>query len=145
MSTDTVTLGADSGGPLASDTMRPFFMPLRKLLAQHCVGPYSTQIDEFAFVLRIDGDVCSFDFEGCDRLELKRRERYITTDIGVPETRWQSQKPRDIATYLCDCLAEGFRLMIDELRKQNIDVDADRLLSDFNTVREQYLAEVKQK
>ena len=52
---DTVTLGVQAGDERAGQTTEPHFMSLRKLLASVCTGPYSTEVDEFALILRIDG------------------------------------------------------------------------------------------
>jgi len=142
MATDTITLGVQAGDPEAGNTMNSFFMPLRKLLAKHCVGPYSTEIDEFAFVLRIDGKFGYWNFEGCDKLRINRRGRYITIDIGVPESRWRNNDANNIANYLVDCVAQGLKLMIAKLKKSKIDIRDHDLFADFNTVREKYLSAV---
>ena len=144
MATDTITLGVQAGDPDAGNATEPYFMPLRKLLAKCCVGPYSKDIDEFAFVLRIDGRFSHWNFEGCEELAVNRRERYITVDIGVPESRWKNQAGESIAKYLLDCVAEGLRLMVETLQKVKLDIQADKLFVDFEIVRKEYLETVNQ-
>ncbi|MDX1965267.1 MAG: hypothetical protein SFX18_19130 [Pirellulales bacterium] len=141
MATDTITLGVQAGDEEAGDTMNGYFMPLRKLLAKNCVGPYSTAIAEFSLVLRIDGKISYWNFEGCDRLRINHRCRYITIDIGVPESRWRNSDPTSIANYLVDCVAEGLKMMVAKLIKSKIEVAEAQLFADFETVRNEYLRE----
>ena len=122
MGKDSVTLGADVVGPKAHEATESSIMLLRKLLAKHCVGHYSKDIDEFAFVLRIDGKVCSWNFKRCERLRLNRRSRYITVDIGVPQKRWGTNDGVGLARYLLDCVAEGLRLMVGKLQRSKLDI-----------------------
>ena len=138
MATDTITLGVQSGSTEASDATRPFFMPLRKLLAKHCVGPYSKDIVEFAPILRIDGDVWAWHFEGCEALKLNRRERYVTIDIGVPEERWRANGLA-LATYLVTTVEEALRQMIDRVKQKGLDLNDAALLADFEQVRTEYM------
>ncbi len=144
MSTNTITLGAQVGGPMADASTNHVVMPLKKLLARHCVGPYIKEIDEFSFVLRIDGNLDAWNFEGCEKMRINRRHRYITIDIGVPEKRWRTNDKTSLATYLSDCVAEGLKMMVGKLRRSKMSIEDDRLFKDFETARAEYLNTIAQ-
>lgn len=144
MRKDTITLGADVGGTDADEIMSPWFMPLRKLLAKHCTGPYSTAIDEFAFVLRIDGNICSWKFEGCDNLRVNRRRRNVTIDIGIPKMRWESNDGMRIGRYLIKCIFDAFIKIIGKIKMLKIDIQDAKLLNDFENVRIMYIEQLSE-
>ena len=134
-----ITLGVQSGGVQAGETMEPHFFPLRKLLQTHCLGPFSPEVDEFSLILRIDGDLGYWNQEGCDRMRRSKKERYITIDIYVPRSRWEGVSGLEIRTYLATCVEDAFRRMIAKLQKDKVAVDGDGLLRDFAKVKERYL------
>jgi hypothetical protein len=127
-----ITLGAQVGDQRANEATGVHHTDLRKLLRENCVGPYSAEIDEFAFVLRIDGDIWHWDFEGAEKLRLSRKRRYITVDIGVPRSRWQGVTAEEIRKYLADSLEQGLAQMVEKLTKSKIDVNAEALTADFS-------------
>jgi hypothetical protein len=137
--TDTITLGAQTGDPKSSEVTVPQFMPLRELLSTICKGPYSSEVDEFALILRIDGEIWSWDFEGCQKLRRSKKERYITIDIGVPRRRWEDVPSSDIRKYLAECVETALLLCIDRLRKDKVDVNADALMADYRKVKTAYI------
>jgi len=78
---DAVTLGVQSSAD--DDRTQEHVLTFRKLLRAFCRGPYAVDIDEFALVLRIGGNMQEF-ADGCDRIRRSRKNRYITVDIGFP-------------------------------------------------------------
>lgn len=114
-------------------------MALRKLLEKNCVGPYCKDIDEFAFVLRIDGDIWYWNFSGCEKLRLSKKHKYITVDVGVPKCRWQGRTANEIRTYLADCVRQGLDMMVARLKKDKYEIDAIRLMADYERLLEDYL------
>lgn len=56
------------GGPTAAKVVTPHLYELQQLLSKHCYNKYSTQLDEFAPVLRVDGNISYWEFEGCEKL-----------------------------------------------------------------------------
>jgi len=144
MGRDTISLGVQAGDRDADAAMERFYMPLRKLLAERCIGPYCSEVDEFAFVLRIDGTLWYWNFEGCDKLRLSRRDRYVTIDIGMSMERWKSSDQVAIAKYLVDCVESGLRLMVDKLKRSKLDVRDDQLFRDFNVVKQEFLKSISQ-
>jgi hypothetical protein len=136
---DMVTMGVQAGGPEADAAVAPHYMPLRKLLSSKCNARYSSEVDEFALVLRIDGSVDKWSFEGCDRLRRSRTGRYITVDIGVPEVRWNDVSRGDLRRYLMDCVRQSFQLFVAKLKKDKTDIDADKLFKCLDHVAAAYL------
>lgn len=136
---EAITLGVQAGDVKSSEVTRPHFMLLRKLLKHHCAGPYSQDIDEFAIILRVDGDIWHWDFEGCKNLRLARKKRYITIDIGVPRSKWEDVAATSIRAYLAKSCREAIALMLKKLEKEKIKVDSETLLKNINTAISEYL------
>src|SRR3990172_5034842 len=129
--TATVTLAAQVGGPAADEATEQPHYSLRSLLAKHCVGPYSPDVEEFALIFRIDGDIVHWDSEGCKYLRRSFKERYITIDIFVPRARCQGKTPHEIREFFANGVRDALTLCIKRLRKDKTPVDGERLMSDF--------------
>lgn len=50
----TITLGVQTSRE--DDRTEKYVLEMRRLLATQCQGPYSSEIQEFALILRIGGD-----------------------------------------------------------------------------------------
>jgi len=137
--TDTITLGVQAGDPTADAKTKPHYIELRKLLAATCVGPYSPEVDEFAIVLRIDGEFFDFDFEGLEKLRRRKKDRYITVDIGVPERRWKEVTAADLRRYLADQVGDALQAFVERLKKDKVAIEDAALRADYQRVRDQYL------
>jgi len=135
----TVKVGGDIGGVAADRATDRHISPLRKLLQAHCCGPYSSEVDEFSLVIRVDGDIAYWEQEGCDRMRRRKKDRYITIDIYVPRSRWEGVRGIEIRKYLAACVEDAFQRMIGKLRKDKVVVDGDALLRDFAIVKAHYL------
>ena len=137
MSIDTVTLGMQSSRE--DDRTSQHVLPLRKLLASRCTGPYSDEVKEFALVLRIGGEMLEFDFRGCERIRRNKKSSYITVDLGFPSSEWKGQSDEHIRRYLAQIVETGLRCCLERLARDGADVDGDRLLADYERVRQEYL------
>ena len=135
----TVTFGAQMGDPRCSAVMTPPWMALKQILRERCEGPYCEEVNEFALVLRVDGDISYWEQEGCDRMRRSRTEHYITIDIYVPKSRWQNQSDWAIRCYLMDCVDEAFRQMVGKLERDKVVVAGEALRQDLGAVRSEYL------
>ncbi len=118
MTNTRITLGADVGGTAAHQATNACILELRKLLTTS-QGPHSDDVDELAIVLRIDGDVTAWGFEGADKLRLARKQRYVTVDIGVPQARWADEA--GFRTYLALQARSGLEAMIARLKSAGLD------------------------
>jgi len=137
MSTDTVTLGMQTSQE--DDRTSQHVLPLRKLLASHCKGPYSSEVREFALILRIGGELSEFDFKGCERIRRHKEKAYITVDLGFPSYEWKGQSDEHIKRYLARSVETGLRCCLERLKRDGIAVESGRLLADYEHVRKQYL------
>lgn len=84
-----ITFGADIGDVNAGKAISPHLYELRKLNYRFCDKIYCEEIDEIAPILRVDGDLAYWGFEGCEKLRLSKKYRYITIDVGMPRSRWE--------------------------------------------------------
>jgi hypothetical protein len=63
-----ITFGSQMGDTISAEVVQPYLIELRKLLKEYCNNVYATEIDEFAPILRVDGDIWHWEFEGCQKL-----------------------------------------------------------------------------
>jgi hypothetical protein len=141
MASQTVTLGAQTSGD--DDRTGEPILELRRLLAKHCTGPYCTEVDEFALILRIGGNMQESDFEGCERLRRNRKGKYITVDLGFPSRRWRRASNDRIRAYLAGLVEKGLLCCIQRLEKDKVRVDSTRLLADFHVAKSLFLARTR--
>lgn len=137
--TATLTLAAQLYGPDPDESTSLAHHELRQLLREKCKGPYSSEVGEFALILRIDGKFHQWNREGCAYLRRSFKEKYITIDIFVPTWRWKNKSEREIREYFAEGAREALTLCIKRLQKDKTPVDGERLLSDYETVVEEYL------
>lgn len=60
----------------------------------------------------MDGEIWHWDFEGCQKLRLSDKYRYISIDIGMPRHRWQGVSPIVIRKYLLENLKQALKLFV---------------------------------
>ncbi|ALC85157.1 hypothetical protein AM499_04505 [Bacillus sp. FJAT-22090] len=138
-SKDYITFGAQIGDPKADKAVGPHLIELRKLLYKFCNKIYCKEIDEIAPILRVDGDLAYWEFEGCEKLRLSKKYRYITIDVGMPRSRWEGISAKDIRNYLIDNLKKALELMVKRLEKEKYNVKEDELWNDFAKVEGEFL------
>jgi hypothetical protein len=114
---------------------------MRRLLALHCKGPYSSEIQEFALILRVGGEMQEFNFEGCERIRRNRVEKYITVDLGFPSSRWKGVTDASIRKYIAEAIETGLLCCIRRLEKDKSSIDPDQLMADFEKAKRVFLAE----
>ena len=135
---NTFSLGAQVGGRLARDASAQE-QELRDKFNQW-TGDYSRAIREFAFILRIDGEFHAYtEMWGiCGAQKAKRKRDWVEVEIGIPETWW-----RDTNGYkqrLADEVERGLSSMIDLLRRNRHDINAELLMTDWRKVKTRFLA-----
>lgn len=126
----------------SNEVMSPHYMRLRKLLAEHCRGPYSPEVDRFALFLRVDGDLCYWKREGCDGLRRSKVKRRMMIDIYVPRPRWEGVSGVEIRRYLIHWAEESLSRMVRKLQQDKAPVDGDALLRDFALVKERFIPQL---
>ena len=115
-----ITFGAQMGDSASSKAVSPHLVELQQLLYKHCDKIYCEEIDEIAPILRVDGDLWYWEFEGCEKLRLSKKYRYITIDVGMTRSRWEGINGLDIRNYLLENLKEALELMVIRLKKRKI-------------------------
>lgn len=139
----TITFGSQMGDQKVAEIVQPLLIELRRLLKIYCNNNYSKEIKEFAPIARIDGDIWSWNFEGCQKMRLSRKEKYITVDVGVPRQRWENKSETEIKVYLFNGLREAVNLMLIKLKKEKIHVEEENLLNDLLVVEREYLGNIQ--
>jgi len=134
----TITLGVQTSRE--DDRTDKPVLDMRKVLATRCQGPYSSEIREFALILRVGGDMQEFNFEGCERIRRNRKQKYITVDLGFPSNRWKAATESSIREYIAEAVETGLLCCIRRLEKDKSPVDAARLMGDFATAKQLFLA-----
>jgi len=134
-----ITFGADIGDANAGKVVSPHLLELRNLIYRFCDKIYCEEIDEIAPILRVDGDLAYWGFEGCEKLRLSKKHRYITIDIGMPRSRWEGNNAKDIRSYLIDNLKEALELMVNRIKKEKFKVHDNDLWTDFAKVEGEFL------
>ena len=134
-----ITFASQMGDQNAANIVQPHLIELRKLLKKYCNEPYSPDIQEFAPIAIIDGDIWYWNFEGCQKLRFNKKERYLTLDIGMPKNRWDGVEEASIRRYLLDNLKEGLNQIVKRLKKDKIQVDDKKLFSDFEKGEKEYM------
>lgn len=138
-----VTVGVQTGDVPSAEATAPHTRAMRNLLQSHCRGPYSSEVDELSLVIRVDGDIWHWEKEGCDRMRRSKKERYITIDIYVPRNRWEGVDGIEIRNYLAACVEDAFRRMIGKLQRDEVPVNGQALMDDFDIARKKYLEQIE--
>ena len=132
------SLGAQVGGRTSQEAGAQE-QQLRNLF-NSWTGDYSNDIQEFAFLLRIDGQFHTYTKEWniCGAQPAKHKPDWVEVEVGIPENWW-----RDSDTYkhrLAGEIEKGFLAMIDLLRRNRRDIKAEALLRDWKQIKSTYLA-----
>ncbi len=130
---------AQMGGMDADAALLAHFRAFKAAFADSGALPCD-QLELIAFVLRVGGSVRDFPFEGCEKIDLNRKKKYISIDVGVPIARWQGRSDKEIAVYLIDAMREGLDQMLAHLSANKITCDAAAIRSLFEAGAQGYLA-----
>jgi hypothetical protein len=134
------SLGAQVGGRLATDA-RDQEQELCNMF-NRWTGDYSTDVREFAFLLRIDGEFHTYTemWKICGAQKAKRKRDWIEVEIGIPERWWRLAHSDAYKKRLAGEVEKGFISMIEVLRKNRRDIKADALMNDWKKIKSDYLA-----
>jgi hypothetical protein len=137
---NSFTLGAQVGGRLAIDASAQE-QELRDMF-NSWTGDYSSDVREFAFILRIDGEFHAYTemWSICGAQKAKRKRDWIEVEIGIPERWWRGAHSDAYKRRLVGEVEKGLISMIDVLRKNHRDIKAEALLKDWRQIKSNYLA-----
>lgn len=137
---EAISVSAQFGGGPGSTLVKPHFFQLKKALLFAGREIPCEVIREIAFILRVDGNIVQFNFEGCERIELNRRKKYISIDVGVPVARWKDRSDLEIAEYLAVSMRDGLEQMLARLRAEKLSCDDATVRTKFEEGMRRYLA-----
>lgn len=104
-------------------------------------GDYSSDIREFAFILRVDGHIhrytAMWNIYGAQKA--KRKRDWIEVEIGVPETWWRLAHTDQFKKRIAEEVERGFNSMIEVLQKKRRDIKAKALLHDWSQIKAKFL------
>ena len=69
----------------------------------------------------------------------KRKRDWVEVEIGIPETWWRLAHTDEFKKRLAEEVEKGFISMIDILRRNRRDINADTLLKDWSQIRSKFL------
>ena len=131
-----VTIGIQSGDEDSSNAVSEIILNLRKLFNQKMDKRYIQEVDEFSFVLRVDGKFSYWNFEGCEKLRIRKKDKYITIDIGVTKRIWQNFEVNELKEYLSNCILDGFNQFVKKFKKEKFIVQDELLIQDVKKILE---------
>lgn len=138
-----VTLGVQMGGEDANEATDRYVSELRNLLRKYCSKAYSPDVPEIALILRVDGSVSAFNFEGWEKIKRNRKERYITVDVGVPVWRWKGKTELEIRHYLFENVVAALKASFSRLHRDGVEANEEALFSDLPKVESDFFAGVR--
>ena len=125
------SLGSQVGGPDAAVATGRQEQQLRDAMNRWS-GNYSSAVREFAFLLRVDGEIHTYTEEwnihGAQKA--KRKKDWIEVEIGVPRSCWQTDQGRGYKQYLASVLEQT-----------RLDIKSDTLLADWERIKREYLSD----
>lgn len=139
MQLPAIGCSADFGGDDAASALLPHFRAFKVAFADSGEA-LPSGIERAAFILRVGGSVRDFPFEGCENVDLNRKKKYISIDVGVPIKRWQGRSDVEIAAYLIDSMWEGLEEILARLAANKIPCDASAIRALFEAGAQRYLA-----
>lgn len=128
---DIISIGGQAGGP-KDGGIKSIKVDLYKSLKKYCKSTYCNEVDQYAPVLRVDGEFAKFGPEAITHLRFAKKKRYITVDIQIPENVWQPKSKNEIKLYLSDKLQEAIKICVRRLQKDNLEVNETQLFSEID-------------
>lgn len=141
MNKEAFEIAAQFGGKDCSEVILPHFRAIKKALKKHRDSRYCDSIDEFSFLLRVDGQITQWEFYGCENIDFNLKERFISIDVGVPILIWKKSN-KDIADYFSKSILEGADKMVEYLLEKNISIEKKALRNDLISALEGYVKEM---
>ena len=134
------SLGSQVGGPRAADATQEDEQLLRDAL-NAWTGHYTNAIREFAFLLRVDGEIHTYtklwNIAGAQAPQRKRD--WIEVEIGIPIQWWKGSGGKNYKAHLTAEIEKGLIQMIDLLERNKHPVKGDALLKDRQKIRDRYI------
>ncbi len=136
------SLGSQIGGPAsgpAAEAMLDMEHQLRDAM-NRWRGDYTTAISEFAFLLRVDGEIHTYKkiYGIMGAQPAKRKREWVEVEIGVPESWWREDRGKNYKMRLAAEIDKGLRSMIELLQRNKHPINGEALLADWETIKTEW-------
>jgi hypothetical protein len=131
--------GGAIGGPDLPTKVWRVHIQLNRLL-EHWTGEYSPVIEYFSFPLFVDASLVHHT-KKMNLLGPQKAQRigsWLTVKIGVPEAWWHENETT-YKIHITDSIEAGLNSMIALLQRNKHEINAQRLLADWATVKREFL------
>ena len=139
LSKSFITIGCEVGGPEARAPSELKVL-LYQALATHVTSTHCAAIDEYALILRVDGSLAKFGAAGIHRLRFARAKRYISVDIQLPESVWQTHTVEQLKVHLANEVRAAVSVCVERLKKDRLAVRESELFAQIDAGVEDFLA-----
>ncbi len=134
----SITLGAQIGGEEAFERTNKHILELRRLLARHCTEAFSPDVDEIALILRVDGEAQKFGLRGAGRPKLRKKQRFIEIEKGVPRASWAGHSTHSFRKILVKNIEHSVELCFSELVRSGVSINTRGLLEGLGKAKSDF-------
>lgn len=130
------------GGKEGVEHILPMHRALNQLSKQHMGGDYCKSVDTLAVMFRVAGSVNSFEGgEGLENLLVRKKDKYISIDLVIPEARWRDLTSKELRAYVTKGVRECMSKLIEMADSIGELKNKSALAEDFETVMSIFEAE----
>jgi hypothetical protein len=138
---NTFSLGAQVGGAIPDWRERSASEQYLRNLMNEWSGKYTNSIREFAFLLRIDGDIHEYTrmWNIVGAQPAKRKRDCVEVEIGIPMYWYPQHRNLSYKQLLAAEVEKGLHSMVALLQRNKHLVDSQALFADWAAIKQQYL------
>lgn len=115
----TFEISAQFGGTDAAQALLPHFRAVKSAHKGRSFDGFP--FAELAFILRVDGEVSSYGQSGPGRVDIKRKGRYVSVDLGIPRDQWAGRSTRETSAFIAAAIRSSEELLRAEDRLGEVD------------------------
>jgi hypothetical protein len=134
---DWYELAAQVSGPDAGAVMRSHILAIKQAFRENAHGPFATVIDQFTFILRVDGSVRTWSIPEVGGIDFNPKKKYISIDIHIPLGVWQAGD-RSVCHHIDRTFRLGLADMITKLQSKSVSVDEEAAKDSLSKALRQY-------
>lgn len=135
-------ISAQYGGREGVEHIVPLHQALNRLSKQHMGGDYCTSLDTLAVIFRVAGSVNDFaGGEGLENLQVSRKDKFISIDLVIPQTRWRDLTAAGLRAYVAEGVRASVARLIEEAAAMGEFKNKTALTEDFEAVMSAFEAE----
>jgi hypothetical protein len=135
-------ISAQYGGRDGVEHIAPMHRALNQLSKQHMGGDYCKSLDTLAVIFRVAASVNDFEGgEGLENLQVRRKDKYISIDLVIPEARWRDLTAVELRAYVAKGVRECIARLIEAAESIGELTNKTALAEDFETVMSAFEAD----